>query len=78
MSDTALASATDPRLLRALNSVCPYYTMFPLDFPLARLAGASTGDWVLDPFCGRGSTNLRPDCWGFRRLVLMLTRWLPP
>ena len=57
MSDTALASATDPRLLRALNAVCPYYTMFPLDFPLARLAGASTGDWVLDPFCGRGSTN---------------------
>ncbi len=43
------------RLLR-LNAVCPYYTMFPLEFPLARLAAAKQGDWVLDPFCGRGTT----------------------
>ncbi len=40
-----------------LNAICPYYTMFPLDFPLARLAKASPQDWVLDPFCGRGTTN---------------------
>jgi len=35
---------------------CPYYTMFPLDFPLAWLRQAAPGEWVLDPFCGRGTT----------------------
>ena len=40
-----------------LNGVCPYYTMFPIDFPFERLRSASKGDWVIDPFCGRGSTN---------------------
>jgi hypothetical protein len=41
-----------------LNGICPYYTMFPLEFPLRRLQSARKGDWVLDPFCGRGTTNL--------------------
>ena len=41
-----------------LNGICPYYTMFPLDFPLRRLRSARKGTWVLDPFCGRGTTNL--------------------
>jgi hypothetical protein len=40
----------------SLNTVCPYYTMFPLDFPLRRLAKAEKSEWVLDPFCGRGTT----------------------
>ncbi|WP_084503198.1 DNA methyltransferase [Desulfatirhabdium butyrativorans] len=40
----------------SLNTVCPYYTMFPLEFPLRRLAKANTNEWVLDPFCGRGTT----------------------
>jgi hypothetical protein len=32
--------------------------MFPLDFPYRILqAHATSGDWVLDPFCGRGTTN---------------------
>lgn len=39
-----------------LNTVCPYYTMFPLGFPLRRLARARADEWVLDPFCGRGTT----------------------
>lgn len=44
--------------LKALNAICPYYTMFPLDFPLRVLRGrARTGDCVVDPFCGRGTTN---------------------
>lgn len=43
-------------LLR-LNSICPYYTMFPLEFPFSRLKKAAPHDWVLDPFCGRGTTN---------------------
>lgn len=40
---------------RPLNTIAPYYTMFRAEFPLAVLAG-ETG-WVLDPFCGRGTTN---------------------
>lgn len=40
-----------------LNSICPYYTMFPLTFPYGHLADAGPGEWVLDPFCGRGTTN---------------------
>jgi hypothetical protein len=42
----------------ALNAVCPYFTMFPLAFPYGILReGASPDDCVLDPFCGRGTTN---------------------
>src|SRR3954470_11650336 len=41
-----------------LNAVCPYYTMYPLDFPLRVLkAHGKRGEWVIDPFCGRGTTN---------------------
>lgn len=39
-----------------LLQACPYYTMFPLEFPLAWLRKARAGEWVLDPFCGRGTT----------------------
>ena len=42
----------------ALNAICPYYTMYPLRFPLSFLdKHGSGGQWVLDPFCGRGTTN---------------------
>lgn len=42
----------------ALNGICPYFTMFPLNFPYSILAQhAQHGEWVLDPFCGRGTTN---------------------
>lgn len=45
------------RAADALNAICPYFTMFPLRFPLDVLAPrAQTGQWVLDPFCGRGTT----------------------
>lgn len=50
----ALPHKDDP-LLR-LNAVCPYFTMFPLQFPFERLAKAEPGQVVLDPFCGRGTT----------------------
>jgi hypothetical protein len=39
-----------------LNAVCPYYTMFPLDFPLGQLALYPSARKILDPFCGRGTT----------------------
>ena len=75
-----------------LNGICPYFTMFPISFPLRVLSevggydigeipsdvqpayeaasslspgttqplgsGPPRGGWVLDPFCGRGTTNL--------------------
>jgi DNA methylase len=42
----------------ALNALCPYFTMFPLSFPMSVLSRhAQPGDLVLDPFCGRGTTN---------------------
>jgi hypothetical protein len=48
--------------LYALNAVCPYFTMFPLDFPIAVLreldASRKRKGVVVDPFCGRGTTNL--------------------
>lgn len=39
-----------------LNAVCPYYTMFPLDFPLEQIRLYPEARRVLDPFCGRGTT----------------------
>ncbi len=42
-----------------LNAICPYFTMFPLQFPLQILQRHSKRlERVLDPFCGRGTTNL--------------------
>jgi len=40
-----------------LHTICPYFTMFPLEFPFHTLTSAKKTDWVLDPFCGRGTTN---------------------
>lgn len=42
-----------------LNAICPYYTMFPLEFPVSvirKIGPPITG--VLDPFCGRGTSLL--------------------
>ncbi|WP_265831220.1 DNA methyltransferase [Pedobacter sp. MR2016-24] len=44
-----------PRL--RLNTICPYFTMFPLAFPFQTLQRARKTDLVYDPFCGRGTTN---------------------
>lgn len=53
----------------ALNGVCPYFTMFPLDFPLNILKRrARAGNVVLDPFCGRGTTNFAARLVGLRSL----------
>jgi len=41
----------------ALNAICPYFTMFPLEFPHGILRYAPKDAVVLDPFCGRGTTN---------------------
>lgn len=53
----------------ALNAICPYFTMFPLEFPLRILKSrAQPGDRVLDPFCGRGTTNFAARLTGLRSL----------
>ncbi len=52
-----------------LNGICPYFTMFPLDFPLNVLKRqARPGDVVLDPFCGRGTTNFAARLVGLQSL----------
>ena len=53
----------------ALNGICPYFTMFPLEFPLQVLRRrAKPHHAVLDPFCGRGTTNFAARLLGLRSL----------
>jgi len=41
----------------ALNAICPYFTMFPLEYPLRVLRRhIAARPTVVDPFCGRGTT----------------------
>lgn len=41
----------------ALNAICPYFTMFPLEYPLRVLkVHRKDRTIVMDPFCGRGTT----------------------
>ena len=43
--------------IHPLNAICPYFTMFPLSFPMGVLAPrAEPHDSVMDPFAGRGTT----------------------
>ncbi|MGZ8271707.1 MAG: DNA methyltransferase [Methylophilus sp.] len=47
--------AYEPR--NALNAICPYFTMFPLEYPLRVLKKhRPENPVVMDPFCGRGTT----------------------
>lgn len=60
---------TAPPLTEArhsLNAVCPYFTMFPLSFPFRALRQASPRAVVLDPFCGRGTSNYAARFLGLR------------
>lgn len=54
----------------ALNGICPYYTMFPLEFPLEHLDDLPNGAWVQDPFCGRGTTAYAARILGLRSFGL--------
>jgi hypothetical protein len=41
----------------ALNAICPYFTMFPLEYPLRVLRmHRKDRPIIMDPFCGRGTT----------------------
>jgi len=54
----------------ALNAICPYFTMFPLEYPMRVLARHRAEEpMVIDPFCGRGTTlfaarSLGLESWG--------------
>lgn len=54
----------------ALNAVCPYFTMFPLEYPTRILKKLkSESPVVMDPFCGRGTSLFAArkfgiDAWG--------------
>jgi len=50
----------------SLNNICPYFTMFPLEFPHGILKAAKKGETVLDPFCGRGTTLFAARMYGLR------------
>lgn len=53
-----MSSTKEKQDTHTLNGICPYFTMFPLSLPLSILKRHATeGEWVLDPFCGRGTTN---------------------
>ncbi len=60
--------AYDPK--HALNAICPYYTMFPLEYPFRILRRHRREEPVVyDPFCGRGTTiyaarHLGLQAWG--------------
>ena len=54
----------------ALNAICPYFTMFPLEYPMRKLyPHRREQSIVMDPFCGRGTTlfaarRLKMKAWG--------------
>lgn len=50
----------------ALNAICPYFTMFPLEYPNRVLKKhLKEKPVVLDPFCGRGTTLFSARKFGF-------------
>ncbi len=50
----------------ALNAICPYFTMFPLEYPNRVLRKYLKEEpVVLDPFCGRGTTLFSARKFGF-------------
>ena len=60
---------TTPLARTSLNAICPYFTMFPLKFPLRILKERAKQDQtVLDPFCGRGTTNFAARLLGLHSL----------
>jgi hypothetical protein len=65
--------AYDPQ--NALNAICPYFTMFPLEYPLRILKKhKKEAPVVLDPFCGRGTTIIGESVrdWGAFELPLVI------
>lgn len=64
-----MAASRDLTAANALNAICPYFTMFPLSFPVSVLPDQTRGV-VVDPFCGRGTTNLAARIRGVRTVAV--------
>ena len=47
-----------------LNKICPYFTMFPIQYPVQILNDIEEAT-VFDPFCGRGTTLFAARMFGF-------------
>ena len=63
--DMSRSLAYEPR--NALNAICPYFTMFPLEYPLGVLTKhKARTPVVMDPFCGRGTTLFAARVLGLR------------
>lgn len=52
------------------HALCPYFAMFPEVFVEKHLIYSKAGDWVLDPFSGRGTTPLQCLLSGRKALAL--------
>ncbi|MDR2552378.1 MAG: site-specific DNA-methyltransferase [Treponema sp.] len=48
-----------------LNGICPYFTMFPLQYPVNILNNTQKDTIVLDPFCGRGTSIFAARMFGY-------------
>jgi hypothetical protein len=54
-----------------LHAICPYFAMFPESFAEEQIKlHTRTGDWVLDPFSGRGTTLLQSLLMGRRAAAI--------
>jgi hypothetical protein len=58
----------------ALNAICPYFTMFPLEFPMRILKRHPDARLVIDPFCGRGTTLYAARLNGIRAIGIDTSR----
>lgn len=55
----------------AFNAICPYYTMFPLEYPWGIIKKyRKSAPVILDPFCGRGTTIYAARKLGFKAFGL--------
>jgi predicted RNA methylase len=66
MPDNWMSRSFSTEAKYALNAICPYYAMFPLEFPMRILGRLSKDSVVLDPFCGRGTTNYAAQVLGMK------------
>jgi len=48
-----------------INAICPYFTMFPLEYPVNIFNQVDKEVTVFDPFCGRGTSLLAARMFGF-------------
>lgn len=68
------ARTGDESIGAALNAICPYFTMFPLSFPLTVLP--SNARVVVDPFADEAQPILRREFVALARWQSIARQWL--